>query len=132
MIQTAVAKQWRNGLRQNYLGLVHSAKQPASFNNDPWKRDCNPDFVFVSSCINSHVIKGVFFPISRIQHRQFGCTLELVWPLSSPWFRAPLHTHTSPCHTRPYDKVCRGSGRGQSESGTEHSPAPTTASWTAS
>lgn len=71
----------------NELSQIHDPKLPYSFNSGKWKREYNPDIIFVSKNIQQ-AIKSVKKPIPHSQHRPISCeVLARIRPLKVPFKR---------------------------------------------
>jgi len=62
----------------NNLKLIHDPKLLTSFNSGRWKRDYNPDNIFVSERIAKQAIKKIEEPILRTQNRPITCCVTAV------------------------------------------------------
>ena len=78
-------EQWADS---NRLSLIHNAKLPKSFNSAIWKKEYNPDLIFVSSNISDMCEKSVLDPIPRTQHRPICVTVHpVIVPQPTPFRR---------------------------------------------
>lgn len=77
--------RWRGSgerAEDNELSLIHDPKLPYCFKSSRWKREYNPDILFVSKNIRQQAIKNVNKPIPRSQHCLISCkVLAIIRPL---------------------------------------------------
>ena len=66
-------EQWADS---NSLSLIHNARLPKSFNSAIWKKEYNPDLIFVYSNISDMCEKLVVDPIPRTPHRPICVTVN--------------------------------------------------------